>query len=49
MEWIEPADSNDSSAEIEKHLWATANALWADAGLKAIGIFSYQNYLRHDH
>ncbi|MEZ7970256.1 MAG: class I SAM-dependent DNA methyltransferase [Rubritalea sp.] len=34
MEWIEPADSNDSSAEIEKHLWATANTLWADADLK---------------
>ena len=34
MEWIEPADQNDTSAEIEKHLWATANTLWADADLK---------------
>ena len=34
MHWTEPADTNDTSAELEKRLWATANTLWADADLK---------------
>lgn len=34
MHWTEPADTNDTSAELERRLWATANTLWADADLK---------------
>lgn len=34
MNWIEPADTTDTSAELERRLWATANTLWADADLK---------------
>ncbi|PQJ30074.1 class I SAM-dependent DNA methyltransferase [Rubritalea profundi] len=34
MIWNEPADTSDTSAELEKRLWATANTLWADADLK---------------
>ncbi|MCF6311775.1 MAG: type I restriction-modification system subunit M [Verrucomicrobiales bacterium] len=34
MHWTEPADTDDTSAELERRLWATANTLWADADLK---------------
>ncbi|MFK5921445.1 MAG: class I SAM-dependent DNA methyltransferase [Verrucomicrobiota bacterium] len=34
MNWTEPADTDDTSAELERRLWATANTLWADADLK---------------
>ncbi|MFC4994459.1 class I SAM-dependent DNA methyltransferase [Rubritalea tangerina] len=34
MHWTEPADTSDSSAELERRLWSTANTLWADADLK---------------
>jgi len=34
MHWTVPADTDDSSAELERRLWATANTLWADADLK---------------
>ena len=34
MPWTDPADSDDSHAQLEGHLWDSANQLWANSDLK---------------